>query len=181
MSRLVIKKELLQIATLGRSVGIFGEMKLHIKSDFPEQFVVGAKFTTQKGITLTIKSINIKKGTVSFEGYNSLDDAKKLTNSHLFTTYEQTRKNCHLDDGEFFWFDVVGCDVYENELYLGRVQEVERIGINEYLNIKTADELVEKKHSKIFLIPYIDKFVKSTNIEEKRIEVIDGFDLLEAS
>jgi 16S rRNA processing protein RimM len=180
MSKVSNDKDLM-IATLGKSVGIKGEMKLHLKSDFLEQFVKDASFTTQKGKTLTIESVDFERMLIKFVGIDSMENAKKLTNSNLFTTYEDTRKNCHLDNGEFFWFDIIGCGVYEDGIYLGEVQDIDRISINDYLNIKTADVFVEKKLPKLFLIPYIDQYVKSTDIKSKRIEVIGGIDLLEAS
>lgn len=173
--------KLLQIATLGKAVGLRGEMKLHIKSDFPEQFVSGATFFINPKQSVTIESVNFDRGLVKLEGVNTPEDAKRLTNKHLHTTYEQTRESCNLDEGQFFWFDIVGCEVIEDGKTLGVVKEIERIGIVDYLSVKTADEFVEKSLPKSFLVPYHEPFVVQTDIDKKHIEVAGGIDILEAS
>ncbi len=173
---------LLHIATLGRTVGLYGDMKFHIKSDFPEQFVEGAEFLKENGDTLRIAAINHQRETLRIEGFDTVEKAKRLTNVKLFTTREATRDVCELDEDEYFWFDVIGCKVYEEDgRELGTVKEIERIGIQDYLSIKTDDVLVAQGMSKSFLIPYQDPFILTTDIDAKRIEVRGGLDILQAS
>ena len=88
---------LIQVAQIGRLVGLRGELKLHNHSDFPEQFKAGASFPTDKNKTLQILSYNAKRGLVLFKGYENRESAGVLVNTHLFTTYEDTQKNCNLD------------------------------------------------------------------------------------
>lgn len=171
----------LHVATLGRSVGLKGDMKLHIKSDFPEQFVPGASFTTQTNETLVIESVNFERGTVRLRGFSSPEAIKRLTNAKLFTTFEATRETCELEEGEFFWFDVIGCEVFESGTRLGVVSEIERIAERDYLEIKTDEKLVSQNFAKRFLVPYQDPFILETDIKAKRIEVKGAVDLLEAS
>jgi 16S rRNA processing protein RimM len=174
-------KDLLHIATLGRTVGLYGDMKFHDKSDFPEQFVAGATFYTKDGKTLTIHSVNEERGLIRIEGYASLESAKKLTNTELYTTMEATRKQCELEEGQHFWFDILGCEVYEENRRLGVVDEVERIAITDYLSIKTDDALVNLGESKSFLVPYQEPFILKTDIEAKRIDVQGALDILQSS
>ena len=83
---------------------------------------------------------------------------------------------------EFFWFDLISCEVFENNLKLGIVKEIHRYPLNDYLEIITDSELVKKALPKNFLIPHIfDKFILNINIENKRIDVINSFDILENS
>ncbi len=175
------KKELLHIATLGKSVGLKGDMKLHIKTDFPEQFKKNATFYITPETKITIENVNFQRGTIKLSGYNTPEEAKKLTNAKLHATIEQTRKECKLEDGEHFWFDIEGCLVYEDGLFLGKVIEIERILDTDYLKIKTADELVAQKLPKSFLLPYNEHFIKSVDTKEKKIEAIGAYDILEAS
>jgi 16S rRNA processing protein RimM len=114
MSKLYKKEPLLHIATLGKTVGIKGDMKLHVKSDFPEQFVDGASFLINKKEKITLRDVNIERGLVKINNITNPEDAKKFTNAKLFTTYEQTRKTCHLDKGEYFFFDLEDCEVFED-------------------------------------------------------------------
>jgi len=175
------KEQLLHIATIGKTVGIKGDMKFHIKSDFPEQFYNGATFFTNLKRNITLDDVDLEKGTVKIKGIFNMEDAKKFTNAKLFTTREETRKNCHLNDGEFFWFDLDDCEVYEDGKLLGVVNEVERIAITNYLNVKTDESLVEAGKAKMFLIPFVEPFKVSVDIEKKVITVSGGMDILEAS
>lgn len=176
-----LTKDLLHIATLGRTVGLHGDMKFHDKSDFPEQFVAGATFYTKDGKTLTIHSINEDRGLIRIEGFESMESAKKLTNTKLYTTMQATREQCELEEGQHFWFDIVGCEVYEADQRLGVVKEIERIGITDYLSIKTDDVLVNEGESKNFLVPYHEPFILKTDIDAKRIDVTGALDILSAS
>jgi len=175
------KEPLLHIATLGKTVGIKGDMKLHIKSDFPEQFKTGASFLINKKDTITLSDVNLDRGVVKINNITNPEDAKKFTNTKLFTTYEETRKNCHLNEGEYFFFDLEDCDVYEDSKLLGRVKEVERIAVNNYLSIVTDAALVKEGFAKSFLVPFIEPFKVSVDIEAKRIELRGAMDILEAS
>jgi len=173
--------QLLHIATIGKTVGIKGDMKLHIKSDFPEQFVDGSKFLINKKETITLSEVNLDRLLVKINNLSNPQDCKKFTNVKLYTTYEETRKTCHLEEGEYFFFDLEDCDVYEDGKLLGRVDDVERIAITNYLNIVTDESLVKSGFAKRFLIPFEEPFKKSVDIDKKIITVSGGMDILEAS
>ena len=57
---------LLEVAQLGRLVGLKGELKLHLHCDFPEQFKKGKTFQTSKGDILEVLSYNQGRGVISF-------------------------------------------------------------------------------------------------------------------
>ena len=156
-------------------------MKFHIKCDFPEQFHNGATFFTNLKHNITLNDVNLDRGLIKIAGINTIEDAKKFTNAKLFTTREETRKNCHLDEGEYFWFDLEDCEVYEDGKLLGIVNEVERIAITNYLNVTTNEELVKAGRAKMFLIPFAEPFRVSVDIDKKIITVSGAMDILEAS
>ena len=144
------------VAKLGKAVGLQGHLRLFIDSDFPMQFKKGAVFTTNRNLTLTI--------------------------SELFTTQEATKEFCVLKENEFFWFDLISCEIFENELLLGKVKDIHRYPLNDYLEVQTSSELVSKELPKVFLIPHIfDKFIEKVDIENKKIFVKNAFDILENS
>ncbi len=175
------REPLLHIATIGKTVGIKGDMKLHIKSDFPEQFYAGASFLINKKESITLSDVNLDRGIVKINNITNPEDAKKFTNAKLFTTYEATRKNCHLEKGEYFFFDLEDCDVYEDKKLLGRVKEVERINITNYLSIITDSALVASGLPKSFLVPFVEPFKQDVDIEKKVITLSGAMDILEAS
>jgi len=173
--------DLLHVATLGRTVGLKGDMKLNLSTDFPEQFTSGATFALDNGKEITLASYNPERELVRIQGIDTPEAAKALTNAKLFTTYEATRERCNLGEGEFFWFDLIGCSVIEGGMLLGKVQEIERIGPLDYLLVTTESSLVSKGMAATFLIPYIDRFVLNADSVAKTISVEGGMDLLEAS
>jgi len=175
------KNNLLHIATIGKTVGIRGDVKLHIKSDFPEQFVDGTVFLINKKDKITLSEVNLERGLVKINNLTNPEDVKKFTNAKLFTTYEETRKNCHLDEGEYFFFDLEDCDVYEDGKRLGRVEEIERINITNYLSIVTDETLVKDGNAKSFLVPFIKPFKVDVDIDKKVITLRGAMDILEAS
>jgi len=175
------KEQLLHIATIGKTVGIKGDMKFHIKCDFPEQFYNGASFFTNLKKEITLRDVNLERGLIKIVGVDSMEDAKKFTNAKLFTTRDETRKNCHLDEGEFFFFDLEDCEVYEGTKRLGKVKEIERISVTNYLSVITDESLVKDGFAKSFLIPFIEPFKQSVDIDKKIITVSGGIGILEAS
>ena len=170
------------VAKLGKAVGLQGHLRLFIDSDFPMQFKKGAVFTTNRNLTLTILEYNPNKELVLFENYLDVDLARKLTNSELFTTQEATKEFCVLKENEFFWFDLISCEVFENGINLGKVKEIQRYPLNDYLEIITHEELLEKGLPKVFLIPHIfTKYIVDIDVEKKVINVINSFEILENS
>jgi len=175
------KEPLLHIATIGKTVGIKGDMKFHDKSDFPEQFKVGSSFLINKKDKITLTDVNVERGLVKINNLSNPQDCKKFTNAKLYTTYEETRENCHLEEGEFFFFDLEDCKVYEDGKLLGHVKEMERINVTNYLIIVTNESLVENGLPKSFLVPFIEPFKVKVDIKAKEITLSGAMDILEAS
>ena len=175
--------EKIYVAKLGKSVGLKGQMRLYIDSDFPEQFKKGVRFTTNKNKLLEIESINQAKDTVKFLGIDTIEDSKIYTNSLLYVTDQETIENCKLGENQYFWFDIIGCSVFEGGVRLGLVSEVNRFPLDDYMTIDTDEQLIKKdpKCTKSFLLPYNKSFVISVDIQSKSIEVMRGLEILEAS
>ena len=169
------------IAKLGKTVGLKGQQKLHIDSDFPEQFKKNTKLTTDKNQELIIETYNATSNVVKFIGIDTIEEAKKLTNRQLFVSNEDTRENCKLGNKQFFWFDMIGCSVYENDQILGKVSDIQRMPLSDYLMIDTDSALVKEGFSDSFLLPYIDTYIIDVNMDTKTITAKDAKDILEAS
>ncbi len=174
------KKDNFLVAQFGRAVGLKGELKLNLHTDFPEQFIKGRVLKTDRG-DLEIEHYNPKRGLIKIVGINTPEDAKKLTNAKIYSTLEESKKYCKLEENQFFWFDLINLSVFEDGMLLGIVKEIQRLPQCDYLQIETNKELVDKKMPKSFLIPYLPNFIKSVDLENKIIEVVNGKDILEAS
>lgn len=169
----------IEVAKLGKVVGLKGELKLHNLSDFPEQFKKNSIFTTQTGEILSVETFNKNRSTILFAEIKDATCASKYVNQILFTTKEETKKNCFLKNDEFFWFDIIGCEVLNSEELLGSVVEIERIGTQDYLHIKTDEKLEKQGYCSSFMIPYIDRYILCVEILEKKIVTKDAKDFLE--
>jgi len=176
------QSSLIEVAQVGRLVGLKGELKLHLQCDFPEQFKKGKKFKTQKGEILEVFSFNQPRGLISFVGYQSREDASKLVNTFLLTTQENSINECALKEGEFFWFDLIDARVMDEDgTLLGLVDEIERIAVTDYLVIKTDEALVKKGFAKTFYLPYIDRYIVTFDKTNKEVLSKDGLGILENS
>jgi 16S rRNA processing protein RimM len=173
-------EELITIATIGKAIGLKGDLKLHLYTDFTDQFRQDTTFLTDNQKYLKIQSYNHKRGAVNFYGFNSKEEASKLINHKLYTTKEESYKRCRLDKNEYFWFDILGCEVFENGIKLGKVKDIQRVGINDLIEISTDKLLVKDGKAKSFLIPYInDTYIKEVSLDTKSIEVSNALDLLD--
>jgi len=169
------------IAKLGKTVGLKGQQKLHIDSDFPEQFKKNTKLTTDKNQELIIESYNTTSNVVKFVGIDTIEAAKKLTNRQLFVSKEDSIQMCKLEEKQFFWFDMIDCIIKENDQVLGKVSDIERMPLSDYLMITTDEKLTKEKFANSFLLPYLDDYIISVDIKNKTILVKNAKDILEAS
>ena len=168
------------IAQVGKTHGLQGDLKLHIHTDFPEQFKVGYTFETSSG-KLELLSVNLDRGIVRFRGYEGVDYAKKLTNTKIYASLEETKERCSLEEGEHFWFEIETCSVVEEGVTLGKISEMQRLAEVNYMFIETDAKLVEEGFATTFLVPYIERYVVKTDIENQTVETKDAKEILEAS
>ena len=168
------------IAQVGKTHGLHGDLKLHIHTDFPEQFKAGYSFQSSAGL-LEINEVNLTRGIISFKGYSGIDYAKKLTNVKIYASLEETKERCELNTDEHFWFEIEECSVVEDGVILGKISEMQRLADVDYMYIETDIELVKEGMATSFLIPYIDRYIVKKEMEEKKIFTQDAKDILEAS
>ncbi len=181
MSKRQNNDRLLHIATLGRTVGLHGDMKLNLHTDFPEQFIPGETFFTKERTPIVFDAVNLDRELVRLQGIDTPEAAKRYTNTMIYTTYGRTREVCHLEFGQYFWFDIVGAVAKEEGARLGKVLEIERIGAVDYMQIKTDDAFVKKGLPKQFLVPYQPPFIVNVNTDEGVIDLTGALGILEAS
>ncbi len=183
-------ENLIEVGKLGRTIGFDGAFVFHSSSDFLSFLQPKTKLFLQNiylqnlESVLTIKSFSHTKtkNIISFEEITSKEQAQRYVNAKVFTTQEATRELCALDEGEFFYFDVIGCKILENDVLLGEVADIERIGNVDYFIIKTATQIkATTQKPKTFMLPYIDRYVKSIDINQKEIHTTNAKDILEQS
>ena len=165
------------IAKIGKTFGVKGWVKLHLLTDFPEQFKAGKTFTADK-TTLTIEHINRKNNTIKFVGFDTPEDAKKLTNRLIYSDEKTSKEDIKLKKDEYFWFDIIGCEVYEDDKLLGIVEDINRINDIDYIVVSVNPEL--NLPQKRFLFDF-KRHIVEVDIENKKLIVKDTIPILEAS
>lgn len=169
---------LIEVAKLGKTVGLKGFLKLHNLTDFPEQFKKNSSYETKAGV-LTVESISAKKDEVKFFGYDTKEDASKLVNLILLAEKEQSEKSCQLKEDEFFWYDIVGLDVYESDIFIGTVKDIERYPLEDHLQIQCSQEIVQRKKVKRFLLPYNKAKILKVDLDAKMILVVGALEIID--
>lgn len=170
-----MSSDALVVAKIGKTFGLFGELRLHLLSDFPELFVKGAIFECENHKPLEIESFS--DGKVKFLGVNTKEDAAFLTNRQLYMSKEKTEEILELSDDELFYHQIDGFVIVDSGETIGSIKDIERIGNIDYFIVKP---LVEG-FSKDFMIPYIDRYVQSIDKDKKEIHTKDCLGIMEES
>lgn len=151
--------------------GVKGEVKILSASDFAEErFQLGKTLLIpfkEETIELVIKSYRVHKNfhMVAFEGINNINDVEQYKGLDVFQEVDTTE--LPLEENEYYYSDIIGCEVYNDGQSIGKVTEIFETGANDVWVVKG-----EKEH----LIPYIEDVVKEIDIDNKKIviEAMEG-------
>ncbi len=146
------------VGKLGKVRGLDGSLKIIPLTDFEGRFdnikeiFVDDKIMQVDGVKNIGGEIFIK-----FYGIDSRETAKTLTNKFL----KVERKNvAPLDDGEFYVFDIIGCEVFDEEKFFGKVENILKTGSNDVFQVRGETEI---------LIPALKSVVQKIDIADKKI------------
>ena len=146
------------VGKVGAARGLDGTLKIIPLTDFEgrfdnlEQISVGGKI-------FNIESVKHIGGQIfmKFAGVDSRESARALTNKFLTVDRKDAAP---LDDGEFYIFDVIGCEVFDGEKRLGTVTNVLKTGSNDVFEVDGN-----------ILIPALKSVVRSIDIAAQKILV----------
>ena len=99
---------------------------------------------------------------LKFEGVDSISDAETLIGRELQVPASERSK---LGPGWVYVSDLVGCDVFDGDREIGRVQDVQ-FGAGE------APLLIVKAGANEYEIPYAEAYLKGADLEQKKIYMI---------
>ena len=136
-------------------------------SDIPDRFQQGMRLWAlpKEGDgprrELKIEELWPHKGylVLKFEGVDSISEAETLIGSELQVP---ARERSRLEPGWAYVSDLVGCVVLDGDHEIGSVADVQ-FGAGE------APLLIVKAGSKQYEIPYAEAYLKSTDLEHKKI------------
>ncbi len=148
------------IGKLGKARGLDGTLKIIPLTDFEGRFdnlesiTVGGKIMQVDGVQHIGDEIFIK-----LHGVDNRETAKALTNKFLTVPREQAAP---LDDDEFYTFDIIGCEVFDDTGKLGTVTNVLKTGSNDVFQVEGESEI---------LIPALKAVIKKIDVPNKKILV----------
>ena len=146
-----------------KTFGLKGEVKVLNSSDF-NRFVKNKElYYLENGIYKELKIKEVKDGSsliVSFYGYDDINKVLPLIGYDLYAK----RKKEDLKDNEYYYSDLIGKDVYnEDGVLRAKVKDVRELPQGKYL--------LCVKDGKNKLIPFNEHFIK--DVLDDRIIIIE--------
>ncbi|HAJ94844.1 MAG TPA: 16S rRNA processing protein RimM [Actinobacteria bacterium] len=165
------------IGIVGKVHGIKGEVNVMLLTDYPDSIFKGTSVYLDKHCSekIIIEKIvlRMKKGRASaiikFEGIDSRESAEGMRRQEL---YRNPQDSPVPGSGEFWVDDLEGCIVcLDHGVVLGTVEKVEEIPSNQNLIVRLEDRDLKINGiiSGCLYIPFIDDYIKSIDIGEKKI------------
>ena len=149
--------------------GLQGEMRVLSVTDFAEerfkkgntlslfdkkdQFIMDVEIASHR----KVKNFDI----IKFKGMYHINDIEKYRDFSLKVAEEDLTD---LEDGEFYYHEIIGLEVYENDVLLGTIKEILQPGANDVW-------VVKRKGKRDLLLPYIPPVVLGIDIEQGRVDV----------
>ncbi len=156
------------LGKIGTPHGIKGLVKLIPFGDDSSLIqTLGPAYTdpqSANALSVTIKSSAGKYLIAEVEGVNSRNDAEDIRNTELYFDRDLLPKT---KDDEFYYEDLAGLTVIENDEDIGKVKAVHNFGAGDLLEIKL-------KSSPPFYLPFSDDHICDINIEQGIITIKDS-------
>ncbi len=156
--------------------GLQGEVRVLSVTDFAEErFKKGSRlalfdkkdqFVTSLEIASHRKHKNFD--IVKFKDLYHINEVEKYKEFTLKIAEEDLTE---LADGEFYYHEIIGLDVYEGKELIGQVKEILQPGANDVW-------VVKRKGKRDLLLPYIPPVVLNVDIPNHRVDVelLEGLD-----
>lgn len=149
--------------------GLQGEMRVLSVTDFAEErFKKGNKlalFDKKDQFVMDVEIASHRKAKnfdiIKFKGMYHINDIEKFRDYSLKVAEEDLAV---LEDGEFYYHEIIGLEVYENDIMLGTIKEILQPGANDVW-------VVKRKGKRDLLLPYIPPVVLGIDIEQGRVDV----------
>ena len=149
--------------------GLQGEMRVLSVTDFAEErFKKGnrlALFDKKDQFVMDVEIASHRKvknfDIIKFKGMYHINDIEKFRDFSLKVAEEDLSD---LEDGEFCYHEIIGLEVYENDVLLGTIKEILQPGANDVW-------VVKRKGKRDLLLPYIPPVVLGIDIEQGRVDV----------
>jgi 16S rRNA processing protein RimM len=156
-----------RVAKVGAAHGIRGEVRLFVDADDPLAVRKLGPLEDETGARqFKIAAVREGKGhlIVRFDGIADRNAAERLTNLELFVSRDRLPKQ--KDANTFYQADLIGLRVETRDgAPLGTVAAVRNFGAGDLL------EILPGGGGATFMIPFVDQFVPTVDVDSERIVV----------
>ena len=163
-----MKTDLLSAATIGRTHGLEGYLRLYSLSGEVEHLmklssaVVRLRDGSEKKVR--VESVRIMSGDafIRFSGFETPEKAKMLSGGVLLIDRSEGPE---LDEGEFYVADFYGLKVISDGVTAGTVTDTSEGSQSVLLHITRDD-------GRVFLVPYLPVFLSHPDLENGTLELL---------
>ncbi|MCT6876156.1 ribosome maturation factor RimM [Frischella perrara] len=166
-------ENLIIVGKLGSSYGIRGWLRVFSFTEDPDSlFDYKPWYILRAGKWQEVEVESFKPHNqdtiVKLKGIDDRDEANLLTNYEIYVNAQDLPD---LDEGDFYWKDLIGCKVVTINGYdLGQVTDLMETGSNDVLVVKA--NLKDAFGAKERLIPFVEEqFIKYVDLSTKQITV----------
>lgn len=157
--------EYFEIGFIANTHGLKGELKIRPYTENPKRFsTLKSIFVDFNGnfISYDIEKVRYQNDIVllKLKTIDSIEEAEKLKNHYIKIPRDEAKE---LENDEYFIADLIGCEVYENEL-IGVLDDIFTAGASDVYVIK-------RKGKKDLLLPALKSVIKNVDIVSRRIDV----------
>lgn len=159
----------IEVGKIINTFGIKGELKIVSDFEYKEKaFTNGTNIYI--GVNKDKEIINTRRvhknyDLILFDGYTNINEVLKYKGEYIYIL----KSELNLNEDEYLISDLIGMEVYDNDLLLGVVIDYEN-------NINNT--LLKIKGEKNFYIPLIPVYIEKVDVKNKRILTNNGKDLI---
>lgn len=167
-----MNKDVITIGKILKPVGLRGEVKVALLTDFPDRFEKLREVIVQTGeeAQQQVQIDHIRYGPpfvyITFSGLSSVTLVDPLIGGLIQIPEEQ---RVPLPEGSYYQFELQGMDVYlEEGAFLGKVDQILQTGSNDVFIVKSGE--------REYLIPALHAVVKKIDLSKREMVIhpMDG-------
>jgi len=143
---------------------------------------IGERFSPGSGVYLekdgrynlhTVEECAVQKGRVALvklAGVADRNTAEALKGREVFIEKAAALETRNiLGEGEFYYYEIIGCAVYLDGKEFGRVEEIVEAGSGNIILVKTGE-------GREYMLPFVDEMVDTSKVAQNRIDIypVDG-------
>lgn len=164
-------EEFIRIGRIIDAHGLDGRLKIFVITDFKERFKNGTEVYLKRGDrydSLRVSDYKEQKKRIALlvlETISDRDTALACKGVDIcIRRSEAEEARSRLDEGAFFYYDLIDCEVFHEGKLFGVIVEILEAGAGEVL-------IINNNEGKKFYVPFIEDMVDTRDIDEKRIYI----------